>query len=320
MVQCASETGFARLRVHLAEEAASVSSQELPAYRGEQLVPPAEPQSELAPAAVQVVGTRLVVATLNCGGALLKTKAILALPVEVGSHVFFLREFWEAFDPEAYQYLRYCLFCDGVLAQAAGLGILVLKDFLKNWSSDKDPQKNALDDLFIVTIFHPCGFRLILCELYLRPLQCSSVWWAPKECLQNLRPSLRKAAILVAGDLNQDMSKGAGRFASSLNRSGSLDLLIAPYALGSPMNTQGRRGVVSGREIDYVLIGINSPLMLETKVVLPRVFSQGAVGSSFLLPESLTYLTNVTGFSVYRVWTVLQEQCLLVPCSVPSLP
>ena len=53
--------------------------------------------------------------------------------------------------------------------------------------------------------------------------------------------------------------------------------------------------MVSKREIHYVLIGVNSPLTLETKVVLPGVSTHGAMVCSFLLPESLSYLTNVTG-------------------------
>ena len=114
------------------------------------------------------------------------------------------------------------LFWESVQEQAAGLGILVLKEFLGKWSGDKKPQADASDDLFIVTIFHPSGFRLILCDLYLRPLQKYSVWRAAKESLQNLRPLLRRAAIPVAGDLNQDISRGTGRFASSLNKTGTL--------------------------------------------------------------------------------------------------
>ena len=186
------------------------SSLVLPVDRGEQLVPPADPESELAPAAIQEVGTQLVVATLNCGGASLKTEAILSFTLELGAHVVLLQELWEAFDPEAFQYSTYPLFPDGFLAQAAGLGILVLRDFLNKWFGDKDPQEDTSDDLFIVTMFPPSGFRLILCDLYLRPLHRYSVWRAAKECFQNLRPSLRKAAILVAGDLSQDLSEGTG--------------------------------------------------------------------------------------------------------------
>ena len=44
-----------------------------------------------------------------------------------------------------------------------------------------------------------------------------------------------------------------------------------------------------------MLIGVNTPLTLEAKVVLPGVSTHGAVVCSFLLPESLSFLTNMTG-------------------------
>ena len=101
-------------------------------------VPPADPHDR--PAAVDVHATlaSLVVLTMNCAGAGKKAALILSLLEDNSTDVALLQELWEAFSPYDFADSNYVVFWDGEVKRAAGLAILVSRNFLSKWKVKGD--------------------------------------------------------------------------------------------------------------------------------------------------------------------------------------
>ena len=249
--------------------------------------PPAEVPANLPPSSI------LVVVTMNCGGAAQKSGDILATAGAVEADIVLLQELWEAFDPEDFRGSPYVLFYDEVKARAAGTAVLILYDLQAKWSAKKKPHTEYFEDHQVVQVFHRIGFSLLCNNVYCRPGQRYEVWQATRDRIQG-QQSVRNSTVIVGGDLNEDLSL-RGRVTSAIQPQGKWAFLMVPYERGEPTNVVRRQGAMSKREIDYILISVESPLTLAQKQVLPGVSTHGALVCHFQLPESLGYEKNVTG-------------------------
>ena len=185
------------------------------------------------------------------------------------------------------------VFWDGEVKRAAGLAILVHRDFLSKWKVKGDVVSGM--DWMSLTLAHSSTFRIVFVNIYLRQGVTYAVWADAKKFLLSLKPSLRSPAIVMGGDLNECLDSKNGRVKSSIAQRGSLDFLMVPYQPGVATNIVSKAGIMSMKEWDYVLTDVNSVLEFDQKLVLLGVSTHRAVVCFVTLPPSLAYARNVVG-------------------------
>ena len=230
--------------------------------------------------------------TLNCGGAMRKIPDVISLAESQGADAVALQELWEGFDPSDFFGTRYCVVYDEVRERAAGLCILLLYRLVELSGGVTSIRRHSIEDALIVELSLASGGVLKFANIYLRPGQDLEVWKHIQTLVAKHKPK-KGETMVVGGDFNERLSGHRhGRVARAMAASGCWSFLHVPYQLGQCTNFVVRSGSLSQREIDFVLIPVDSGLQLTAKAVVPGVSTHGAVVCEFSLPENFHYVKN----------------------------
>ena len=236
-------------------------------------------------------GGTLTVLSINCGGA---AANILSIAAGSAADVIFLQEVWEAFDVGLFTGSGFTPFSDGVFSRGGGLVTLLHHTFLGFSLRARGPRLSSTEGLLVCDCSLRDGSHLVLANVYLRPRQPWGEWEAVLSCIRSFGHLPSRPALIVGRDFNEVLGspRKRGRVGRALHLTGGWSFLHVPYVLGEFTNLVSRGGRVSKSEIDYILLGKETPFLVEGKGVLPGVSSHGALCISFSLPPLLVSLRN----------------------------
>ena len=227
--------------------------------------------------------------SLNCGGITGKLDQVIALLDWWDAYVVCLQELWDTFHPEDLQLPHCTLFCSGLRPRGEGLAVLLHQWLLANLSSPPEGRNTGHGQSIRLRV--PSGFLTVI-NVHIRPGASPSEWDDTRQFVANHLEHQGTQVLFVCGDFNEDLSTARGRVGVALKQRRPWHHLYCPYSFGDATNVVSRQGMISPREIDYVLVHRCDELPQVTvsgcfrSVLHSRCYARSSLSSSLFWPYS----------------------------------